>query len=124
MSFTLWAEPVLAPNTAADSPTSPAVHSSLMHVEYCDIFQSSQSMNSGSSLAFRCTDDLATRTESVLVFVRGPPSSGRLYGVRPIWKPEACRREFSASLRRSIATKIALSCGNTPGNEQNILGFG
>jgi hypothetical protein len=42
MSFALCAEAVRAPGTTANSPTSPVVQSSLMHVECCDISQSSQ----------------------------------------------------------------------------------
>ena len=41
MSFTLWAELVRAPGTAANSPISPAAQSKLMCVERRDIFQSS-----------------------------------------------------------------------------------
>jgi ABC-type dipeptide/oligopeptide/nickel transport system permease subunit len=41
MSFMLWAEPVRAPGTTANRPTSPVVQSSLIHVECRAIFRSS-----------------------------------------------------------------------------------
>ncbi len=57
MSFTLWAEPVRAPGTAASNPTSPAVQSSFIDIECCDIFGPSCSMNSRLSDAFHLSSD-------------------------------------------------------------------
>jgi hypothetical protein len=77
----LCAEPVRAPGITANSPTSPAVLSSLMHIECRDIFRPSlvneQSIELGVPLRWRgCIDNLANLAESV--FCRGAPAEIRL----------------------------------------------
>src|SRR5215469_15920286 len=58
MSLKFCADPVSTPGTAATNPTSPAVHSNLVHVECRDIFRPSFSMDSRSGAAFRLSSEV------------------------------------------------------------------
>ena len=81
MSFMLWAEPVRAPGTTANRPTSPVVQSSLIHVECCAIFRSSlfneQSIGPRVSMSKNDTDTAGLGTIDV------PSASGKPANLHP-----------------------------------------